>query len=144
MSFLNTVRNFFTAPEDEYPYDNVGMSDYAAEHQPREGRVVQVDQAPKPHRLTIYSPKSFDEAQHPALDIKSGTTTIVNFHRLNPADAERISYFLQGVVFALNGEFTKVADSTLVFAPNHMGIVNKADLAAQAQQGNSSFQNPLR
>jgi len=143
MTLLASVRNFFAPIGGEYGYDDQQpMVDYSSVDQPREGRVVQVAPQAKPQKLTIYSPKSFEDAQHPAIDIKAGTTTIVNFHRLNAHEADRISFFLQGVVFALNGEFTQVADKTLVFAPNHMGLVNRGDLTAQAAQAQyTSFPN---
>ncbi|MEO7994989.1 MAG: cell division protein SepF [bacterium] len=147
MSFLNTVRNFFTTPDGEYADPQGSYGDYAAEHQPREGRVLNVEQAPKPHRLTIYNPKSFDESEHPATDLKMGTPTIVNFHHLPAHEADRFNAFMQGVVFAINGECTPVTDRTMAYSPAHTALQHKGESQESRQPAAGptfrNFQAPM-
>ena len=127
MSIFESVQRFFAPVDEDYVYDEHGAGMGSVDHQPREGRVVSMDAPAKSEKLTIYTPTSFEDVQFPVADIKSGTTAIINFHKLKAQDAERVSFFLQGVVVALNGEFTQIAEQTMVFAPNHVGIEQKSE-----------------
>lgn len=68
------------------------------------------------------SATSFNDARTAADGLKSGQQQIVNFDRADPATAERLLDFLNGVTFALDGSVERVGEKVYLFAPANVRV----------------------
>ena len=125
MSFKEKFKNFI-APEDELielDYDDVAsLSEYEA---PKNKNATKLSQNVT---MKLYEPRSFDETEVIASDLKARKAVFVNFHRLQKDYAQRTIDFLTGVTFALDGKIEKVGHNTILCTPNSMGIEGEINL----------------
>ena len=125
MSFKDKFKNFI-APEDELielDYEDVSsLSEYEA---PKNKNATKLSQNVT---MKLYEPRSFDETEVIASDLKDKKAVFVNFHRLQKDYAQRTIDFLTGVTFALDGKIEKVGHNTILCTPNSMGIEGEISL----------------
>ena len=125
MSFKDKFKNFI-APEDELielDYDDVAsLSEYES---PKNKNATKLSQNVT---MKLYEPRSFDETEIIASDLKARKAVFVNFHRLQKDYAQRTIDFLTGVTFALDGKIEKVGHNTILCTPNSMGIEGEINL----------------
>ncbi len=125
MSFKEKFKNFI-APEDELielDYDDVAsLSEYES---PKNKNATKLSQNVT---MKLYEPRSFDETEIIASDLKARKAVFVNFHRLQKDYAQRTIDFLTGVTFALDGKIEKVGHNTILCTPNSMGIEGEINL----------------
>ena len=79
----------------------------------------------KPSQIAICIPETPDEEWRPADYIKSDRPVIVNFKKLDSEDRDQVRNFLIGVIYALDGTFTKLSEDLFLFAPSEVGIITK-------------------
>lgn len=125
MSFKDKFKNFI-APEDELielDYEDVSsLSEYEA---PKNINATKLSQNVT---MKLYEPRSFDETEVIASDLKDKKAVFVNFHRLQKDYAQRTIDFLTGVTFALDGKIEKVGHNTILCTPKSMGIEGEISL----------------
>lgn len=125
MSFKDKVKNFI-APEDEMidldEYDVSVLSDYEA---PKNKNATKLSSNVT---MKLYEPRSFDETEIIAADLKARKAVFVNFHRLQKDYAQRTIDFLTGVTFALDGKIEKVGHNTILCTPRTMEIEGEINL----------------
>lgn len=125
MSFKDKFKNFI-APEDELielDYEDVSsLSEY------EEPKNVNATKLSQNVTMKLYEPRSFDETEVIASDLKAKKAVFVNFHRLQKDYAQRTIDFLTGVTFALDGKIEKVGHNTILCTPNTMGIEGEISL----------------
>jgi Uncharacterized protein conserved in bacteria len=76
----------------------------------------------KQMRVVVLEPKSFEDAQSIADQLKSRRPVIVNLENAESILAKRIVDFISGTTYALNGNMQKVGNGIFLFVPNNVDI----------------------
>lgn len=75
--------------------------------------------------IIMREPKSYAEAKTIADYLLENRAVVVNLQKLTPDVARRIVDFLQGTIYALDGDIKKVASNTFLCTPNSIGSAGK-------------------
>ncbi len=90
----------------------------------------------KPVQVVVLEPVSFDDSQKVADFLRGSRPVIINFEGTDAMIAKRMTDFISGTIYALNGSMKKIGRSILVCAPRNVKI--DADLpAAESEEGQS-------
>ena len=76
----------------------------------------------KQSRMILSEPRSYDEAQQIADELRNKRSVIVNLQRTRPDLSLRIVDFLSGTVYALHGSISKLGPSIYLCAPDNMEV----------------------
>lgn len=72
-------------------------------------------------QLEVMHCRGFEDAVPIALAVRAQRTVVLQLDQLDPAEAQRIVDFVSGAVHALEGQFQRLGQTTVLFAPN--GVV---------------------
>ena len=86
------------------------------------GKVVSLPHPDKNIKLVVFEPQSFDDVQTIVNHLKSRRPVIVNMEEIEKSLARRITDFVGGAVFALDGTVQKVSGSIMLFAPPNVEV----------------------
>ena len=81
--------------------------------------------AGQPMRLGIYRPKSYDDIQEVADQLKAHRACVIDLSAAEGETVRRILNFLSGTVYALDGEIYKVGASVFVAAPVSIDVTGE-------------------
>ncbi len=81
--------------------------------------------------LSLFEPSSFEEGVEIGNQLKSGTGVIVNLHRLQRDEAQRMIDFLTGVIYSLDGRIEKVAHQVILCSPRSLGVSGTISLTSE-------------
>ncbi len=84
------------------------------------GKVVSMGR--NAQEIVRFHPTSFQDSRKAATDLVSSKAVIVNLEELDKDSARRMVDFLSGVVFAMDGDVQKIAQSAYVFCPPNVFI----------------------
>ncbi|SCX87108.1 cell division protein SepF [Alkaliphilus peptidifermentans] len=73
-------------------------------------------------KVVIYEPSSFDEAPSIVDNLKSRKPVIINLENIEPELARKFFDFLNGAIYALDGNIQKVSHGIFILAPNNVDI----------------------
>lgn len=73
-------------------------------------------------KIVVHEPLSYDEAPTIIDDLKSRKTVIVNLEQLDTGIKRQIFDFLNGGIYAMEGNIQKVTRDIFIFAPNNVEI----------------------
>ncbi|BBI34659.1 cell division protein SepF [Cohnella abietis] len=73
-------------------------------------------------RVVLTEPRSYDEAQEIADQLKSRRSVIVNLQRVRRDQAIRIVDFLSGTVYALGGNISKLGSDIFLCTPDSVEV----------------------
>ncbi|HWQ72063.1 MAG TPA: cell division protein SepF [Desulfitobacteriaceae bacterium] len=76
----------------------------------------------KQMRVVVFEPKSFEDSQNIADQLKNRRPVIVNLENADKILAKRVVDFISGTTYALNGNMQKVGNSIFLFVPNNVEI----------------------
>lgn len=76
-------------------------------------------------QVVITEPKSYDEVQSIADNLKNRRPVIVNLEKADVELARRVIDFLSGATYAMNGNMQKVGKNIFLFVPNNVDISNE-------------------
>lgn len=76
----------------------------------------------KNSRMILCEPRSYDEAQQIADEIRNKRSVVVNLQRTRPDLALRMVDFLSGTVYALHGSISKLGPNIYLCAPETMEV----------------------
>lgn len=127
-NFLDKVKYFIGIDdvyEDEYYEDENIYESY--EHPEIEKQRQITDPTRNLHTDTsmtviVHEPLSYDEAPLIINDLRKRKTVVVNLEQLQSDVKRQIFDFLNGGIYALDGNIQKVTEDIFVFAPNHVAI----------------------
>lgn len=85
------------------------------------GKVVSMNRGSQ-QEIVRFHPNSFQDSRRAAKDLVSSKAVIVNLENLDKDSARRMVDFLSGVVFAMDGDVQKIAQSAYVFCPPNVFI----------------------
>ncbi len=73
-------------------------------------------------KVVIYEPNEFEEAPSIVDNLKNRKPVIINLESLDQELAKKIFDFLNGAVYALDGNIQKVSKGIFILAPNNVDI----------------------
>ena len=85
------------------------------------GKVVSMKRG-NAQEIVRFHPTTFQDSRKAATDLVASKAVIVNLEDLDKDSARRMVDFLSGVVFAMDGDVQKIAQSAYVFCPPNMFI----------------------
>jgi cell division inhibitor SepF len=77
--------------------------------------------------IVRFRPTTFHDSRKAASDLVASKAVIVNLEDLDKDSARRMVDFLSGVVFAMDGDVQKIAQSAYVFCPPNVFITGGQD-----------------
>jgi cell division inhibitor SepF len=85
--------------------------------------------------IVRFHPTSFQDSRKAATDLVASKAVIVNLEDLDKDSARRMVDFLSGVVFAMDGDVQKIAQSAYVFCPPNVFITGgQEEIQAVAEE----------
>ncbi len=73
-------------------------------------------------KVVIYEPTNFDEAPSIVDNLKSRKPVIINLENIDTELAKKFFDFLNGAIYALDGNIQKVSAGIFILAPNNVDI----------------------
>ncbi len=73
-------------------------------------------------KVVIYEPSNFEETPSIVDSLKNRKPVIINLENINPELARKIFDFLNGAIYALDGNIQKVSAGIFILAPNNVDI----------------------
>ena len=113
--------------EDDYEEDftaafnSVPKASAAPAERTFPGKLVSMNRG-QAQEIVRFHPTSFQDSRKAATDLVSSKAVIVNLEELDKDASRRMVDFLSGVVFAMDGDVQKIAQSAYVFCPPNMFI----------------------
>lgn len=124
MGFFSKLKDYF-ADDDEYEY--VEQEATYAEPEEDTGKkkrnvvsLTSVQQSTP--KVVLCEPRSYDEAQQIADELRNKRSVVVNLQRTKPDLSLRIVDFLSGTVYALSGSISKLGPNIYLCAPDNMEV----------------------
>lgn len=101
-----------------------------AQTRPVDNRKVVAMRSAKPNssHIAICEPRIYSDAKSIAKQITAGDAVIVNFARVDEAQAQRIVDFLNGTAYAVGGEIKRVGEQIFLCTPHNFEV--SGDVAA--------------
>lgn len=84
--------------------------------------------ASKASKISLFEPRLYADVQDIASQLLNQQAVIVNFGRIDDANARRIVDFLTGTVFAIDGDIERIGDAIFLCTPKNFEITG--DLSA--------------
>ncbi len=78
-------------------------------------------------KLVVLGPKSYDDVQQVADQLRAKRPVVVNLELADPRARMRILDFLSGAIYALGGRSQRVSELIFLFAPVNVDINNLLD-----------------
>lgn len=133
------IEDFEEEVVEETPHQSTQQVEQPAQvNQPQQstlGSEFGLEEENKDANLILFEPNNFREAREIGEFIKSNTAVCLNLSSIEPEEGRRIMDFVSGVIFALDGKFTKAASGVFICAPKNIGVSGKiSNNAGQAQE----------
>ncbi|SFG46331.1 cell division inhibitor SepF [Planifilum fulgidum] len=119
-NFMDRIMGFFGIPEEE----DLEEVEETESGQPRgrgRNKVVSLH-TQKQIRVVLSEPRSYEEAQEIADNLKSHRPVVINLQRVRREQAIRIIDFLSGTVYALGGSIHKLGSHIFMCTPANVDI----------------------
>ncbi|BCU82237.1 cell division protein SepF [Polycladomyces abyssicola] len=120
MSFIQRVMNFFGITEDDVVEYHEEDAESVSTRE-RVGHVVSLH-TQKNIRVMLIEPRTYEDAQEIADNIKSHRPVVVNLQRVGKDQAVRIVDFLSGTVYALGGNIQKLGPNIFMCTPANVDV----------------------
>lgn len=101
--------------------EEIETSPFELRKQSSKNNVVSIH-SQKNVRVVLAEPRTYDEAQEIADNLKSRRSVIVNLQRVRREQAVRIVDFLSGTVYALGGHISKIGPNIFLCTPDSVEI----------------------
>lgn len=76
-------------------------------------------------RLVVYEPLKYEEAPKIVEDLKIRKLVVINLEKMETEEKKQIFDFLNGSIYALEGNIQKVSKDIFILAPNNVEIDSK-------------------
>ena len=131
---FDKLKNFIAPVDDEdEEEEEENMEEDVEKTQPissYEKKKINVSNVPSNAAMVLFEPRSFEEAEEIARQLKGRKAVVGNLHKLQRDYAQRTIDFLTGVVFALDGTIQKVGHNVILCAPRNVAIDGEIKVAA--------------
>ena len=102
----------------------------------KENRTIQMKTTPEV-RVVVIEPTSFDDCQKVADFLRNDQPVVVNFEATEGAVRRRMTDFISGTIYALNGTIRTIGPNILVCAPRNVDIDAEAEVYGGERGGSS-------
>ena len=102
----------------------------------KENRTIQMKTTTEV-RVVVIEPTSFDDSQKVADYLRNDQPVVVNFETTEPAVRKRMTDFISGTIYALNGTIRTIGPNILVCAPRNVDIDAEAEVYSGERGGSS-------
>ena len=141
MGFWNQFKTFLD-PDDGYheveeEMDEENESSNVQEYRRTPSNVVSFQQAQqnkKVSKIFVIEPSVYTEAERIADALLKGEAVIINFKKMEVADAKRVIDFVVGVTYAINGDVQQIREDIYICSPPNYQVQGSF-----AEDDNSSF-----
>ncbi len=124
MGFWNQFKTFLD-PDDGYyeveeEMDEENESSNVQEYRRTPSNVVSFQQAQqnkKVSKIFVIEPSVYSEAERIADALLKGEAVIINFKKMEVADAKRVIDFVVGVTYAINGDVQQIREDIYICSP---------------------------
>lgn len=126
--FTDKVKGFFLGePEeefDEYEDDFDVAEEVPIQRSAPTSKILNIQQSASQVRVVIYEPVSYDEDAPAIIDsLKSRKVCIVNLENIEDSDTSKTIFnFLNGAIYAINGNIRKISKGIFILAPSSIDI----------------------
>lgn len=87
-----------------------------------EGKLISLPLTQKQVKVIVLEPTGFDDSQKVADHLRNNQPVVVNFESTDVDIVKRMTDFLSGTIYALNGSMKKIGRNILVCAPQNVDI----------------------
>ncbi|HET7577839.1 MAG TPA: cell division protein SepF [Bacillales bacterium] len=120
MGLMSKFKQYFDLEEDPYvPEEEQSQSTVSSI---RKKNVVKLESVQQQSRVVLREPKSYEEVQRYADELKNHRAVVMNLQWLSRYEATRIIDFLSGTVYALDGDIQKLGPHTFLCTPNNIDV----------------------
>ncbi len=84
--------------------------------------VVSLQSIQKAAKVMLIEPRTYDETQEIADQLKSRKAVIINLQRISHDQAKRIVDFLSGTVYAIGGDIQKLGPNIFLCTPDNVDV----------------------
>lgn len=102
---------------DQHNESNSNVVDFHSAASARESAAASIKV-----KVVVIEPKSFDDAQQVANNLREKKPVVINFEHTEGEAAKRIIDFISGTTYALNGEIKKVGHNVFLCAPSNVNV----------------------
>ena len=103
------------------------------------GKTVSMPIADKQVRVVVIEPTTFDDSQKIADYLRGNQPVVVNFENTDNIVTKRMTDFISGTIYALQGSMKKIGRSILVCAPKNVDI--DAGISVYNEKGEQPWKN---
>lgn len=120
-------------------FNKPGVSEEAAPQGKMGSRTLNLPIADKLVTVVVLEPVDFNDSQKIADFLRSNQPVVVNFTNTDNVVAKRMTDFISGTVYALNGSMKKLGRNILVCAPKNVDI--DAGVAEPEERGTNPWEH---
>lgn len=125
MGMFKRIMDFIGLQEEEEIYEEIEEPEQEERPESRRGRqtgnVVSLH-SQKNVRLVLIEPRTYEETQEIADNLRNRKPVVVNLQRVRKEQALRIVDFLSGTVYAVNGNIQKIGPHIFLCTPDNVDI----------------------
>ncbi|WP_366921445.1 cell division protein SepF [Metallumcola ferriviriculae] len=125
LSFIGFEKDDVDDYYDSEPEEHT--SDWQEMKRNRKANVVSLQSAQQPVKMVFLKPRTFDEVQDIANNLKNRRPVILNLESTDKEVAQRIVDFLSGSTYALGGSMQKLSAAIFLFMPQNIDISGHFD-----------------
>lgn len=122
---FDRIMGFLGLQEEEDVYEEIEEPEWEERRGQRKqrqtGNVVSLH-SQKNVRLVLIEPRSYEETQEIADNLRNRKSVVVNLQRVRKEQAMRIVDFLSGTVYAVNGNIQKLGPHIFLCTPDNVDV----------------------
>src|SRR5574344_692844 len=77
------------------------------------------------NKMVLLEPRAYSEATQIADYLKKRNTVVLNLKRVTKEQAKRITDFVSGAIYAINGSMQKIGSGTFLCTPRNIDVEGK-------------------
>ena len=125
---INKLKNVLFTEDDDETNDEVIIDDKRRTNKETNISNSNISNSEN-SKVILFEPRNYTDSEVIAKTIKLNCSAMVNLGKLNPNDKIRTLDFLQGVVYALDGTVSTVAENAVLFTPYTVSVDGEITLS---------------
>lgn len=125
MSKIDKIKGWILNSENSDDLDEVEEESYAEETTGSNNNQRGVTSNAK---IILFEPRAYSESQDIADFLIQKKAALVNLHRLQKDQSTKVVDFLNGVIYAINGDIQKVDTDILLCTPKNIGVTGTIEI----------------
>ncbi len=122
MGMKKKFKRFFELEDEVEELEEV-MPDAEDEVRPlSKNNVVSLQSVQKTAKVILAEPRTYDETQTIADELKARKAVVINLQRIPHDQAKRVVDFLSGTVYAIGGDIQKLGPNIFLCTPDNVDV----------------------